>query len=253
MPILGIVLLSLIFVVYKRYSHKYTIVLTGASFGSWQNGWFELGTKHLDAKALNRAVESETIADSANKIANGELYSTEELEEMDALVIMQVHDRDVAEFDSLKVEYTDYELPFDRYKANYSQAYDYIIKRYMTDCYNLKFDEKSKYFNTSTGKPAVIVLSTHWNDSRETFNASIRRLGEHWGFPVVEFDKNIGFSKSAVHPVTKEQPSIMYSFNAEKVDSTFYGWHQLRGEDQHIQQRMAAIFANTMQKILPLK
>ena len=35
---------------------KYTILLTGASFASPQNGWFEIGCRQLDARALNRAI-----------------------------------------------------------------------------------------------------------------------------------------------------------------------------------------------------
>ena len=43
-------------------SKKYTILLSGASFASPENGWFELGCRELDAKAINRAVKA---ADSA--------------------------------------------------------------------------------------------------------------------------------------------------------------------------------------------
>ncbi len=46
------------------------------------------------------------------------------------------------------------------------------------------------------GKPASIVLCTHWHDSRPIFNTSVRKLAEKWGFPVVEFDRYIGFSKN---------------------------------------------------------
>ena len=37
-------------------SKKYTILLSGASFASPENGWFELGCRELDAKAINRAI-----------------------------------------------------------------------------------------------------------------------------------------------------------------------------------------------------
>lgn len=45
---------------------------------------------------------------------DGSLYSQEELEEIDALVIMQVHNRDVADESCLRDKYTDYKLPFNR-------------------------------------------------------------------------------------------------------------------------------------------
>ena len=93
---------------------EYKILLTGASFASPQNGWFEIGCRKLNAEAINRAIGGEAIANTANRMANGTLYSKEELENIDALVIMQVHNKDVYEELQLKDKYTDYEVPFDR-------------------------------------------------------------------------------------------------------------------------------------------
>lgn len=76
---------------------EYKILLTGASFASPQNGWFEIGCRKLNAEAINRAIGGEAIANTANRMANGTLYSKEELENIDALVIMQVHNKDVYE------------------------------------------------------------------------------------------------------------------------------------------------------------
>ena len=140
---------------------KYTILLTGASFASPQNGWFEIGCRQLDARARNRAIGGESIADTANRMAEGTLWNAGELDEMDALVIMQVHNRDVSATGGLKEKYTDYTTPFDR--SNYAAAFDYVIKRYQSECYALKDDPKSKYYGTKSGKPAVIVLCTDWH------------------------------------------------------------------------------------------
>ena len=177
---------------------KYTILLTGASFASPQNGWFEIGCRQLDARAINRAIGGESIADTANRMAEGTLWNAGELDEMDALVIMQVHNRDVSATGGLKEKYTDYTTPFDR--SNYAAAFDYVIKRYQSECYALKDDPKSKYYGTKSGKPAVIVLCTDWHDARTTYNAAIRRLAARWGLPLVEFDRNIGFSKDTPNP-----------------------------------------------------
>lgn len=225
-----------------------TILLTGASFASPQNGWFELGCGLLHAEPLNRAIGGEAIANTANRMMDGTLYTKEELEQIDAFVIMQVHDKDVADKNQLKENYTDYQTPFD--KSNYAAAFDYVIKRYLTDCYLLKDDPKSRYYQTKSGKPAVIVLCTSWHDARTTYNASIRKLAAKWGFPLVEFDRWIGFSKDQVHPVTKQQISLIYSNDTQKADTTTYGWHPQRGEDKYIQRRMAAIFSETMRNIL---
>ena len=70
---------------------EYKILLTGASFASPQNGWFEIGCRKLNAEAINRAIGGEAIANTANRMANGTLYSKEELENIDALVIMKYH------------------------------------------------------------------------------------------------------------------------------------------------------------------
>jgi hypothetical protein len=231
--------------------NKYTILLTGASFASSNNGWFELGCKDLNAEAVNRAVGGEAIADTANKMAVDTFYTKQELEDIDAFVIMHVHDKDVADEAGLKKNYRDYEVPFDR--SDYAAAYDYVIKHYISDCYNLKFDRNSKYYNTPGGKPVIIVLCTHWHDARTIFNPAVRKLGEKWGFPVVEFDKYIGFSGKQLHPVTGKQYSILYADGNEVIDGVEYGWHPYNGQDRYIQQRMAAIFAGLMKKVLPLK
>lgn len=231
--------------------NKYTILLTGASFASSNNGWFELACRTLDATPINKAIGGEAIADAANKIAADTLYTKQQLEDIDAFVIMHVHDEDVASENGLKENYKDYKTPFDR--SNYAAAYDYVIKHYITDCYNLKFDKNSKYYNTPSGKPAIIILCTHWHDARIIYNSAIRKLAERWGFPVVEFDKYIGFSKNHLHPLTGKQYSILYAHNNEIVNGVEYGWHPYNGEDKYIQQRMAAIFTDLMKKVLPLK
>lgn len=191
------------------------------------------------------------IANTANRMANGTLYSKEELENIDALVIMQVHNKDVYEELQLKDKYTDYEVPFDR--SNYAAAYDYVIKRYLTECYELRNDTTSKYYNTPYGKPAIIVLCTHWHDCRTVYNESIRKLAAKWGFPLIEFDKYIGFSKNVLHPVTGKPFSQLYSTDIQVTEGIAYGHHPIRGEQSYMQQRMAAIFVDSMNRILPIK
>ena len=52
-------------------STEYKILLTGASFASPQNGWFEIGCRKLNAQAINRAIGGEAIANTANRMADG--------------------------------------------------------------------------------------------------------------------------------------------------------------------------------------
>ncbi len=230
-------------------SDKYTLLLTGASFASPGNGWFELGCERLNAVPLNRAIGGEAIANTANRMVGDSLYSVEELDRIDAFVIMQVHDKDVFDETGLKEKYTEYPTPFDR--SDYAAAYDYVIKRYITDCYNLQFNEQSRYYGNKSGKPVNIVFCTHWHDARSLYNSSIRKLAAKWGFPLIEFDKYIGFSKNVPHPVTGNQYSLIYAQDTDEIDGVVYGWHPFRGKDQYIQRKMAAIFVDMMRNILP--
>ena len=250
-----IIVLFLLITPYIVFSQEevktYTILLAGESFAEPANGWFEDACIKLNATPLNRAIGGLAVGHTANRIAEGSLYTTDELEQIDAFAIMHCHDFDVYDRSQIKVNYTDYVTPFNPW-INFAASFDYIIKRYTSDCYNLKFNPKSKYYNTPNGKPAVMVLCTDWHDSRELYNPSIRRLAESWGFPIVEFDKNIGFSKHQLHPVTKLQYSCIYAFNNYPPDS-IYGWHPIRGKGEYIQKRMGAIFSDMLAKVLPYK
>ena len=86
---------------------KLTVLLSGASFASVDNGWFG----------------GEAIADVANRMSRGDLYSREELDEVDVFVIMQVHNRDVYAPNELKKDYHEYALPFTRGKPHLSESF----------------------------------------------------------------------------------------------------------------------------------
>ena len=115
---------------------------------------------------------------------DGTLYSREELERMDALVIMQVHDRDVYVSEDLGKGKCWEECVSCLETGNYAEGFDFVIKRYMSDCYNLRDDPDSKYYRSRSGKPALIVLCTHWHDARTVYNESVRKLAAKWGLPL---------------------------------------------------------------------
>ena len=121
-----------------------------------------------------------------------------------------------------------------------------MLKKYYADCYALKDDPSSKWYGTKSGKPCIIVVCTHWHDARTIFNESIRNLQKKWGFILCEFDKNIGFSKNQVHPITNEQISILHADtkdggDTEVINGVTYGWHPTEYVDAWIQKRMASI------------
>jgi hypothetical protein len=237
----------------QNKQYDYTILLTGASFAESSNGWFELGCERLNAKAINRAVGGEWIGNTVDRMVDGRLYSKDELETIDALVIMHAHDQNVYNRSQVKANYLDYPLPVGNGWNNFAAHFDHAIKRYAADCYNLKFDPKSSYYDKPCGKPAIVVICTSWHPGRVNYDTSVRQLTELWGIPLIEFDMNIGFSNKELHPVTKKQSNLLYSPDTQSIGGVEYGWHPLRGKNQYIQQRMGAIFAGRMKRVLPYK
>ena len=215
------------------------MMLTGASFAVPENGWFEIACGNMDAEAINKAVSGEAIYHTARRMHAGTFYTATELERTDVLVIGHVHNQNVANEQWIKESWEDYTNIAST--TDYSVAYDYVIKRYIADCKALESNPGSKYFGTPGGKPARIILCTHWHDARTTFNPAIRKLASRWGFPLVEFDKNIGFSKEDAAS-GEPQPSLAMAHDSETIGGVKYGWHPLRGSATHIQQRMAQIF-----------
>lgn len=223
---------------------KYHFMLTGASFAVSENGWFELSCKAFDAEAMNKAVSGEAIYHTANRMATNTFYTTAELDRTDAFIIMHVHNQNVADVTWLKDDYTQYTMP----TTNYAVAYDYVIKKYKDDCYKLKDDPTSKYYGTANGKPAVIVLCTHWHDARTTYNPAIRVLAQKWNLPLVEWDTNIGFTKDVLE--NGVQPSLQYAKDTEVINGVTYAWHPLRGQEQPIQKKLSAVFNAAMEKVV---
>ena len=225
---------------------KPTILLTGASFAFDANPWFGRTCSMLGCIGTNKAFSGAVIYNTVTAIKNRTLYTIETLDNYDILAIMHVHNHDVCDETNL-MTVADYETKIDADGASSltrSQAFDYVIKKYQTDCYNQKDNAASKWYQSPYGKPPIIVITTSWHDERTAYNNSVRLLAAKWGLTLVEFDKNIGFSSSGLHPVTGAQQSLLYAADS----SGSYGWHPLRaanpdGSTQYVQLRMAAIFA----------
>jgi len=221
-----------------------SLLLTGASFAVPENGWFELACDTLHVQAINKGASGEAITHTAEKMYRSALYNIKELDSMEALVIMHVHDRDVADTTFLQEDYNNYLMPI----TNYAVAYDYVIKKYKADCYNLRNCKESKYYGSEMGKPAKIILCTHWHDSRITYNQSIRILSEKWKLPLVKWDEQIGFTKDVPDMAGRQQSLNFASDRQEQPDGVVYGWHPLRGKEQYIQQKLAEIFIQEIKR-----
>ena len=221
-----------------------TIMLSGASFAIPQNGWFELMCQSFNATPINKAVGGEAIYHTANRMADGTFYTADELDRTDVFVIMHVHEQNVLDESVLKADYSEYSFPTD----NYSVAYDYVIRKYTDDCRNLKDNPQSKYYGTENGKPAVIVLCTHWHDARPTYNESVRRLAAKWNLPLIKFDEQIGFSNDET--VDGQHPSIPYAQDTKTINGITSGWHPRRGSAEYIQRKLAEIATDALEEIL---
>ena len=218
---------------------RLSFLLTGASFAIPENGWFEMACEDMGAEAINKAVSGEAIYHTARRMHAGTFYTTEELDRTDVLVLGHVHNQNVANEQWLKENWEDYTSIATT--TDYAVTYDYVIKRYIADCRALKDNPDSRYYGTPDGKPARIMFCTHWHDSRTTYNPAVRKLAERWGFPLVKFDENIGFSRLDA-AAGETQPSIAYAHDSETIGGVKYGWHPLRGSNSYIQRRMAQIF-----------
>ena len=225
------------------------VLLTGASFAYPENEWFGYVQRDLGITGYNKAVSGETMQHTAQKIHDGTLYTQEEFEDFDILLIFHSHNQAVNNTANIKTDYNDYIFPI----TDRSAQWDYVLKKYAADCYAARLNPNSKWYGTKDGKPYMVVVCTHWHDARTIFNNSIRELQKKWGFILCEFDTRIGFSKNQVHPVTGEQVSILHCDNGygdtEVIDGVTYGWHQTRGKAAYIQKQMASIVESVIRNL----
>ena len=137
-------ILSLFALFSYAQEYQYHFLLAGASFAVPENGWFELVCDAFNAEAMNKAVSGDAIKHTASDMFYDRFYTDEELERTDAFIIMHVHNQDVASTTGIKENYEDYTHADIQ---QYNTAYDYVIKRYKADCYNLKNNPNSKLPN----------------------------------------------------------------------------------------------------------
>lgn len=182
------------------------IALCGASFAFPANGWFEKSANDLGFTPFNIAESGTIIKDFAknySKYLPGDMVS-----KIDLLVIMYTHNYDVYDGSDLKDNYTEY-TDFD--SLSYAACYDYVIKRFLA--------ERASYHKLTSN----VLLCTHWHNARTTYNDSIRKLSSKWGFPLVEFDKNIGVTATVNHPTLtsvdgkKLSPSVVLSLTESQI------------------------------------
>lgn len=257
------------------YSETPMVLLSGASFATangtdsgWEaeingyNRWFETACKELGITGINHAIGGQSIINTANMMLDaddtkphGTLFFDNDkdvFDDVDVFVIMQVHNQDV---------YYTGNKTLEEYKSQgvngYAEAFDYVIKQYMDWCLSAKDDNGSKYHNVQSGKPCQILFCTHWHDARTIYNNSIRRLCIKTGFPLCEFDKNVGFSKNYPMP-NGQQVSIYHCWNSdaevgtgakEIIDGVTYGWHMKKPNYSSVNEYTLSYIQNKISNI----
>jgi hypothetical protein len=153
------------------------------------------------------------------------------------------------------------QVPNNLYDERYAAGYDYLLKKYALDCYNLRLNPDSKYYGTKSGKPVIIVCTTQWHDGYVRFNDSVKIMAKRHGAIVCDVANNVGFSYLQTDPTNDD--SIRWGAlhcNNAAIDSgndtetipihgvmyTGMGWHPTRQWDCYIQMKRAQILAETM-------
>ena len=267
-----------------------SILLSGASISESINGYFEHAMLDLGiTEYKNLSVAGTNIFKLCNDLySNGLNYA----KSYDLLIISHVHNFDVFNLPDNIKDMTAEELEnndeFGTYITTedyvngtppatlsytteqlYAIGYDYSIKKWISLNYNLKSETG---YDSFFGKAAQICLYTYWHDARTIYNEAIRKLAKKWNLLLIKDDENIGFSKDRVHPVTKQQYSILYTNSSryqklETIDGVIYGFHPdtISVENQntynstkkmlleylpYIQKRRAAILIKTLKNAI---
>ena len=153
------------------------------------------------------------------------------------------------------------QVPNNLYDERYAAGYDYLLKKYALDCYNLRLNPDSKYYGTKSGKPVVIVCTTQWHDGYVRFNDSVKIMAKRHGAIVCNVADNVGFSFLQTDPTNDDSIrwGALHCNNAaigsgndtetipiHGVMYTDMGWHPTRQWDSYIQMKRAQILAETM-------
>lgn len=151
--------------------------------------------------------------------------------------------------------------PNNLYDERYAAGYDYLLKKYALDCYNLRLNPDSKYYGTKSGKPVVIVCTTQWHDGYVRFNEAIKKVAKRHGAIIADIAGNIGFSYLQTDPTNPDSVrwSAIHCNNSAigsgndtetiPIHGVMYenmGWHPTRQWDCYIQMKRAQILAETM-------
>lgn len=246
----------------KKTGYRPNMMLFGNSTAFSGNIWFLRACSMLGVKGYNYAKSGELIYTFATNYRNrdaehpyGTVWTKEEFNDFDVLVLCYSASLPIHLEDKLKDKVEDYaSVTFSALHGHYSDSWDYVLKQYTKDCYDARLDPESKWYNTQEGKPCKVIVCTWACDSRTAYNKSVRILQKKWGFYLMEFDSNTGFSsrvpmEELIQP-TNGMASYMkgvlnseFSTNpSEPQNNVINMWHQNRLPGSPIQYQMSQQF-----------
>ncbi len=223
---------------------KICVGTMGASLMYPDNGWVEQACANLNIACLNKAVSGETTVHFAQKLWKNEYATSEELAQIDILLVQFANCRNVYG------DSTTFYTTADEYTKNYTEFSNQLFREYSSaqqmDYILKKWQEICKQYR----KPMHIIFVTHWHDGRVSYNENVRKLAKRWNADVCELDKYIGFTKD--EPLADgTQPSIQYAVDTETINGELFGWHPLRGEKgEYIQSVMARILQTKLEEYI---
>lgn len=261
------------------YGKNKMAFLIGDSIAVESSGWFQNACHKAGYEGINVAISGGNIMYDADRIWRGTLYTEQELEDMDTLVICHTHNYDITIPDNLKDTVADYEAGLsptnpdhqvvpvtpgsangttDGVAANYATAYDYLIKKHMDDCYKLRLKANSKYYGTKCGKLPKIIICSYWQDAYTVFNESSRLIAKKFNITYCDFANNTGFSYRQTNPDDPDsiRISALYCNNSvyggtndthdipiDGVTYTNMGWHPTRDVNSRLSKQMGDILS----------
>lgn len=278
--------------------------LTGASSSVPANGYFENACRSLGYKHRNVAVSGENVMQHADKAWKGTLYTPEELEEIDIFITSHIHNYNVAytnpgsiilhdtveEYEQVVYDINgnrldvvpdpsdpnQFILPTQGYASQgyypqrddvnekYAAGYDYLLKKYIKDCYELRNNPDSKYYGTVQGKPVVIVMCTQWHDGYVVYNNAVKEVAARFGAVVCDFSSSVGFSYRQTDPNNPDsvrQSALLCTnrlygsgndfqdININGVVYTNMGWHPTRDINSYFSVKRGNILADVLKRI----
>lgn len=155
--------------------------------------------------------------------------------------------------------------PNNEINERYSAGFDYLIKKYKQDCYDLKNNPLSKWYGSPFGKPTQIIICSYWHDGYVVYNESARELSNRLGATYCDIANNVGFTYKTTNPNDENslRDSYLYCNNRlysssndsetipiNGVNYTNMGWHATRDMLSDLTKIRGSILASTLEKLI---